>query len=167
MSSKPKKLNFASSKDDAAPTLPDIHRSGMTGGGNVIDPDEAMDMQEEEGEEESSEVTSTSQPTYKVDLFGSVAKLAENDKHLIYDLQRRIEDQRRDLEMRNVTVMALQKNFESLSTLCRNERRENLVFKRNNEMLLRESDENHAEIQVMRERIVVSLHRPLIKYRRS
>ena len=54
-------------------------------------------------------------------------------------------------------MMALQKNFESLSTLCRNERRENLVYKRNNEMLLRESDENHADIQIMRERIVVSL----------
>ena len=90
--SKAKKLNFASSKDDAAPALPDIHRGGMSGGGNMMDPDEAMDMQEEEGEEESSEVTSTAQPTYKVDLFGSVAKLAENDKHLIYDLQRRIED---------------------------------------------------------------------------
>ena len=54
---------------------------------------------------------------------------------LVMEMQKKIEEQRRELEERNLTVSALQRNFESLSALCRNERNENQTLKRAAESL--------------------------------
>jgi hypothetical protein len=40
------------------------------------------------------------------------------------ELRRIIEDQKKELDARNTTIQALQRNFESLSTLCLGERTE-------------------------------------------
>lgn len=51
------------------------------------------------------------------------------------ELRRIIEEQRKELEHRNATVQALQRNFESLSALCINERAEKTNLQKLNEQI--------------------------------
>ena len=46
-----------------------------------------------------------------------------------------IEDQKKELDARNTTIQALQRNFESLSTLCLGERNEKAKLQSMNELL--------------------------------
>ena len=46
-----------------------------------------------------------------------INELSDNEKSLVNELFQRIEEQRRELEQRNNTLAAIQRNFESLSLL--------------------------------------------------
>lgn len=54
-----------------------------------------------------------------------INELSDNEKSLVNELFQRIEEQRRELEQRNNTLAAIQRNFESLSLLCKGEKANN------------------------------------------
>eukprot|EP00742_Colponemidia_sp_Colp-10_P007935 GILJ01008562.1.p1 GENE.GILJ01008562.1~~GILJ01008562.1.p1 ORF type:complete len:749 (+),score=132.63 GILJ01008562.1:105-2249(+) len=66
----------------------------------------------------------------KLDSARETVVLSDSDRMLITQLQSRIEQQKQELDQRTSTVSALQRNFESLSSLCKEEREEMLVLKR-------------------------------------
>jgi chromosome segregation ATPase len=49
---------------------------------------------------------------------------------LLDELSKKIEEQKREIEQRNTTLMAIQRNFESLSVLCKNEKNANMELNR-------------------------------------
>ena len=49
---------------------------------------------------------------------------------LLNELVAKIEEQRLDIEKRNQNLYAIQRNFESLSVLCKNEKAENIENKK-------------------------------------
>eukprot|EP00347_Sterkiella_histriomuscorum_P007722 403347810 len=69
------------------------------------------------------------------------------------ELRRIIEEQRKELEHRNQTVQALQRNFESLSTLCINERAEKTNLLKLNEQIKQENKEYAQQIVGMSSKI--------------
>jgi hypothetical protein len=71
-----------------------------------------------------------------------VRHLADYDfyqKNVNIELKRMVEEMKKELEARNTTIQALQRNFESLSSLCLNERAEKTNLLKMNEQLKAEN----------------------------
>lgn len=64
-----------------------------------------------------------------------------------------LEDMRKELEARNTTIQALQRNFESLSTLCLNERAEKTNLLKQNEQLKAENKDYAQQLLTAHEKI--------------
>lgn len=54
---------------------------------------------------------------------------AGNPLELIEELKRKIEDQRKEIDNRNMAIQGLQRNFESLSAIVKNEKAQSAVLR--------------------------------------
>ena len=61
-------------------------------------------------------------------------------------MQKKLEEQTKELEQRTITISALQRNFESLSTFCRNEKILNESLSKENQQYISERSEMHAKV---------------------
>ncbi|TNV87373.1 hypothetical protein FGO68_gene4873 [Halteria grandinella] len=75
------------------------------------------------------------------------------DKNANIELRRMVEDMRKELEARNTTIQALQRNFESLSALCLNERAEKANLLKQNEQLRAENKDYAQQLLAAHEKI--------------
>ena len=78
-----------------------------------------------------------------------------SDEAMVVELHRRLDEQNKELEQRNNVVSALQRNFESLSTLCMTERNENKNLKKFNESLRKENQEFVDKVTSLNNRIAL------------
>ena len=62
--------------------------------------------------------------------------------HTFYkEIEKKIEEQRKDLEERNVAVKSLLGHFESIASMCRDEKNKNIEFRQQNMELVRENQQ--------------------------
>ncbi len=71
---------------------------------------------------------------------------------LIFNLQKRITEQRKELGHRNQTIAAIRQNFEALTTLCRNQNNENHKLKADNAKLQQDYDNQIARMEALEKR---------------
>ena len=77
---------------------------------------------------------------------------------MIEELKRKIEEQKKEIENRNITIQGLQRNFESLSQIVKNEKAASAILKEELEMLKRSQSSNDKRATEFHEKYVQAMN---------
>lgn len=73
-------------------------------------------------------------------------------KKIIEELFIKIEEQRKELDQRGITLSAIQRNFESLSNICKTEKQYNIELQKKNNYFQDENNKLNSNILSLQER---------------